>query len=202
MSFTFATKVTIFRILAVPFFILSVLYYAPGKDYLRFVALGIFLLAVGSDIFDGYIARRWEQRSPAGVLLDPLADKLLLMSAFLCLYLIGPQLPHIRFPLWLVIAVICRDVILLIGAGLILIFHNGQFSAQATRWGKISTFAQCCAVIWLLLQGPMAMAVWIPALAFTVVSGTDYLFRGMRLLNDPHKETLRAPDFVREPVEH
>ncbi len=84
MSLTFANKITICRILAVPFFIATVLYYSPQRDHLRYAALGIFLFAVISDVIDGYIARTRHQKTRAGAILDPLADKLLLISATGC----------------------------------------------------------------------------------------------------------------------
>src|SRR3989338_2065947 len=112
MGLTFANKITIVRIVAVPFFIATVLYYSPEENYLRYVALGIFLFAVISDVIDGYIARTRDQKTRAGAILDPLADKLLLISAFICLYKIGIQLGEIHFPVWFVVAVISRDVIL------------------------------------------------------------------------------------------
>ena len=139
LTLNFANRITIGRILAVPFFITVLLYYSPPRDYLRYVALGIFFFAVISDVIDGYIARTHHQRTQAGAILDPLADKLLLISAFICLYWVGEHLPAVRFPLWLVVTVISRDVILLIGALLIFMSH-GQISLEATRWGKISTF--------------------------------------------------------------
>src|SRR5690349_1147781 len=119
LTLNFANKITIGRILAVPFFIVVLLYHSVDRDYFRYIALGIFLFAVISDVIDGYIARTRHQKTQAGAILDPLADKLLLISAFICLYRIGTQLPTVHFPLWLVVTVISRDVILLIGALLI-----------------------------------------------------------------------------------
>ena len=83
MALTFANKITVCRIVAVPFLIATVLYYTPQNDYLRLVALGIFLFAVISDAVDGYVARHYRQRTKAGAVLDPVADKLLLISAFI-----------------------------------------------------------------------------------------------------------------------
>src|SRR3989338_7116124 len=134
MALSFANKVTIGRILAVPFFTATVLYYIPEKDYLRYVAIGIFLAAVVSDIIDGYIARTRKQKTAAGAILDPLADKLLLISAFICLYKMGSLFGEVRFPLWLVLAVISRDVILLLGA-IIIYIVQGRLSIVPTRWG-------------------------------------------------------------------
>ena len=139
MSLTFANKITIGRILAVPFFIATVLYYSPQRDHLRYVALAIFLFAVISDVIDGYIARTRHQKTQAGAILDPLADKLLLISAFICLYKIGTHFPQDRFPIWFIVTVISRDAILLMGSMILYILH-GDLSIEATRWGKVTTF--------------------------------------------------------------
>src|SRR3989338_5889283 len=99
MSLTFANKITICRILAVPFLIATLMYYSLERDYLRFVALGLFLFAVISDVIDGYIARTRNQKTIAGAILDPLADKILLISAFICLSMIGEYFaPELRLP--------------------------------------------------------------------------------------------------------
>jgi CDP-diacylglycerol--glycerol-3-phosphate 3-phosphatidyltransferase len=178
----FANRITIFRILAVPFFIAVLLYYSPQREYLRSVALGIFLFAVISDLIDGYIARTQHQRTQAGAILDPLADKFLLISAFICLYKVGEFLPATRFPLWLVVTVISRDVILLIGALLIFMVH-GQLSGEATKWGKLSTFFQVVAVLGMLLQWPIINVSWYVAVLFAVVSAVDYIWYGIKVLN-------------------
>jgi len=86
MVFTLANKLTVFRILLVPVFVWTVLCYSPDKDYLRFVAFGIFLFAVLLDVFDGYIARKLHQETKLGSILDPLADKFLLISTYFCLF--------------------------------------------------------------------------------------------------------------------
>src|SRR5262245_9273306 len=98
MTITLANKITILRILALPAFILAVLYYAPDYEYLRAVALGIFLLAAVSDFVDGYIARRFDQKTQIGSILDPLADKLLLVSAFVCLFIRKDYFGPIQLP--------------------------------------------------------------------------------------------------------
>src|SRR5687767_12876342 len=106
MTITLANKITILRILAVPAFVLAVLYYSPRNEYLRSVALGIFLIAAASDFLDGYIARRFNQRTQIGSILDPLADKLLLMSAFICLFVRRESFGEIQLPSWLLVIVI------------------------------------------------------------------------------------------------
>lgn len=184
MALTFANKITVCRILAVPFFIATILYYTPQQDYLRLVALGIFLFAVISDVIDGYIARRHRQRTKAGAILDPVADKLLLISAFMCLYKVGAVLGDgIRFPIWLVVGVISRDVILLSGAAIIRLFH-GDFEVEPTVWGKATTFFQILSVLGVLLRWPWLSAVWYPMIALTVISGVDYIRKGIRIINN------------------
>ena len=110
-----ANKISTFRILSVPFFIASLIYYSPQRDYLRYLALAIFILAVFSDAVDGYIARKAKQHSRAGMVLDPLGDKLLLVGSFICLYLIDEFPAGIKFPLWVTLIVISRDALILLG---------------------------------------------------------------------------------------
>lgn len=182
MTLSFANKVTICRILAVPFFIVTVVYYSPEHEYLRYVALGIFLLAVISDIIDGYIARTRHQKTKAGAILDPLADKLLLISAFISLYCIGNAWGPIQFPLWLVLAVISRDVILLLGAMIIYVVH-GNLDIVPTRWGKTATFFQILCVLGVLVQVDISFFVWDITIILTFISGVGYIRKGIKVLN-------------------
>ncbi len=182
MPLTFANKITICRIVLVPFFIATLFYYSPEKDYLRYLALGIFLFAVISDVIDGYIARTRHQKTRAGAVLDPLADKILVMSAFICLYKIGIFLEAIRLPMWLVIAVISRDVILLLGAMIMHLLHI-DFPVDPTRWGKATTFFQIVCLLGVLLQWSFSQVFWYVTLGFTLISGIDYIRKGIKILN-------------------
>ncbi len=183
MGLTFANKITIVRIVAVPFFIATLLYYAPERDHLRYVALGIFLFAVISDVIDGYIARTRNQKTIAGAILDPLADKLLLISAFICLSMIGVYFdPALRLPVWLVVAVISRDVILLLGS-MIIHLVQGKLIIDPTRWGKATTFFQVCCIIGMLLQWPFSPVIWYITVILTAISGLDYIYGGIKTLN-------------------
>ena len=183
MSLTFANKITLCRILAVPFFIATILYYSPERDFLRYIALGIFLFAVISDAVDGYIARTRHQKTQAGAILDPLADKLLLMSAFICLYKIGGDFASVRFPLWLIVAMISRDAILLIGALLIYVIC-GNLTIEATFLGKASTFFQVCTILGMLLQIPSSTMLWDFTVIFAALSIVDYIRKGIKGMND------------------
>ncbi len=184
MALTFANKVTIGRILIVPFFIATILYYSPERDYLRFLALGFFLLAVVSDVIDGYIARMRKQKTQAGAILDPLADKILLMSAFICLFKIGGTWFNFRFPLWFVVAVISRDTILLLGSMIIYLVH-GHLKIEPSLWGKITTFFQVFCVMGMLLQIQITSVLWYVTLLLTIISAFGYIREGIKILNAP-----------------
>src|SRR3989454_10441359 len=112
---TTANRITIFRILLVPFFIVEVLSYVErGEEWHRYLAIGSFATAAICDGVDGYIARRYNQRSELGAILDPLADKLLLVSGIAVLsFEHKPFLATI--PLWLTATIIGRDMLLLTG---------------------------------------------------------------------------------------
>ena len=179
---SFANKITIFRILSVPFFITTLVYYTPQKDYLRFIALSIFILAIISDVIDGYIARTRNQKTQAGAILDPIADKILLITAFIFLYRISNQYFDIKLPLLIVLIVIFRDAILLLGGGII-ILTNQENKIGPTWWGKISTFLQMMTILSLLLKLNISPFLWNVAIAFTVISGIDYLKKGTGMFN-------------------
>ncbi len=177
----FANKISTFRIISVPFFVACLVYYGQSPDsreYLRYAALGIFILGVLSDAVDGYIARKARQQSKAGLILDPLGDKLLLMSAFICLYLV--PLP-IRFPLPVILIVISRDILILLGAVVIFIVRQ-EINILPTRWGKLTTTFQMASVILVLMQWRYSYVFWWAAVFFTAISGTDYVMRGFKSL--------------------
>ena len=176
----FANKISTFRILSVPFFVASLIYYRhQEREFLRFLALGIFTLGIISDAVDGYIARKSEQKSKAGLVLDPLGDKLLLMSAFICLAVI--QEFSLRFPLWVTFIVISRDAIILLGAVVIFVVKQ-KIDILPTRWGKLTTTFQMFSVLTVLLQFRFSYLFWWAALFFTVISGVDYIMRGFKIL--------------------
>ena len=182
MGLTFANKVTVGRILLVPFFIATVLYLSPERPYLRWVALGLFLTAVISDIIDGYIARTHHQKTPAGAILDPFADKILLISAFVCLYIKRAQFEVISFELWFVIAIISRDVILLLGS-MIIQLTTGRLNISANKSGKTTAFFQIVCVLGILLQLEFTRIFWYIALVLTFVSGIIYIKEGIKAIN-------------------
>jgi len=150
---TTANYITVIRILLVPVFIGSVLYYAEsGEEWQRILALGTFVIAALSDGIDGYIARRFNQRSELGAILDPLADKLLLVSGIVLLSRhVGHGLD--RIPFWMTMTVIGRDAILLLGLAVIY-YVCGEVRVRPHFIGKVATVLQMAAVIWALLKLP------------------------------------------------
>lgn len=183
MGLTFANKVTIGRILLVPFFIATVLYVSETRSILHVLCLLLFLTAVISDIIDGHIARTRGQKTRAGAILDPLADKVLLISAFICLYIKRGYFTEPDFPLWFVVAIISRDVILLIGAMLVKLM-TGRLDVEANKWGKVTAFLQIICILGVLLQMPITKLFWPLALAATIISGVMYIKEGISLIND------------------
>src|SRR4051812_46690202 len=111
---TTANKITILRILLTPFFVVEALYYVTtGNEVYRLIAILSFAVAAICDGVDGYVARRYNQRSELGAILDPLADKLLLVSAIVLLSLNWPYFE--RIPLWLTCTIIGRDILIVSG---------------------------------------------------------------------------------------
>jgi cardiolipin synthase (CMP-forming) len=180
---TTANKITIMRILLVPFFIVQVLYYVNGAgEWHRYLALGAFAVAAISDGIDGFIARHFNQRSELGAILDPLADKLLLLSGIVLLSLHREEyLPHL--PLWLTATVLSRDALLLLG--LILIHYvGGRVVVRPHFTGKVSTVLQMICVLWALLKFDLGwLQFWALAAALlTGISGLIYILAGVRQL--------------------
>ena len=180
---TTANQVTICRILLVPFFIVSIIYYVKtGVEFYRWTGIACFGLAAISDGIDGFLARHFNQWSELGTVLDPLADKLLLVSGVVLLSLHNePHLPAI--PIWLTVTILSRDVLLLLGLALIH-FIAGKVKVKPHLIGKAATVLQMAAVLWALFKWDEHGLYWIcvGAAVLTGVSGLIYVFDGMRQL--------------------
>jgi len=175
-------KITIARLLLTPVFVVSVVYYTEANPVLANLPLIIFLTAIVTDAIDGLIARRFNQITSFGVLLDPLADKFLLIVSFIALSVI-PSLPlHLRIPPWVLIIVLTRDLFILIGAAIIYMVF-GYIEFKPSMWGKATTFFQMLTVLLVLIRFDYVYVIWTLAAVLTVVSGVHYLIRTNRILH-------------------
>jgi len=167
---------TLLRILLIPFFVTLLVYRRETW------ALAVFCLASLTDMLDGYIARSHGRQTRLGAFLDPVADKLLLTSAFVTLTYLK------MVPFWITAVVVSRDLILSVG---VLVIHvSGGTVHPAPTWiGKASTVFQMVTVLAAMLF--VREATWVPRMlawitaALTLVSGVQYLVHGLRQLNSP-----------------
>jgi len=183
-GFTLATKITVSRLLLVPVFAVCLVY---GRPDIGFIVFGLACLG---DALDGYIARSREEYSSLGATLDPMADKLLMFSAYVLMGMNG------RVPAWLAILIICRDV--LISAGYLSFYlTHGFISPEPSRLGKYTTAAQMITIVFALLVWAMGAeaslavsALYYLTGALTAISGVHYsFFVGARMLaRDPGRE--------------
>jgi len=195
---TTANKITIFRILLIPFFVVEVLYYGKtGNELHWLLAILSFAVAAICDGVDGYIARRYNQRSELGRILDPLADKLLLVSGVVLLSFSWPYFDTI--PLWLTGTIIGRDILILVGL-LVIQMTVGKVTVRPRMIGKIATVLQMAVVIWVLLQWPVRwLSVWALAAAlFTGGSGLLYVLDGVRQLSAHPSSSPKQAEGVRD----
>jgi cardiolipin synthase len=189
---TTANKITIVRILMIPAFVTMAIYYGESikrgdpQEWMRFTAIAIFLVAAVSDGLDGYVARHYNQRSSLGVILDPLADKGLLLSGIITLSIsnwseIDPD--YGRFPAWFPVLVISRDAVILVGA-MILYLLNGKVHVKPNWTGKVATVLQMVAIGWVMLQLRFIPLLYVVVGAglFTLISGVVYVTDGVRQL--------------------
>ena len=167
---TTASKITLVRVALIPFFMLFLLLAIanPALDYMRYIAVAIFVIASVSDFFDGYIARHYNQVSDFGKFLDPLADKLLVTAALIIMVEWG------RMPAWAVIIIVAREFAV---TGLRLVAANGGRVIAAGWSGKIKTFSTMIGLILMMLVTGVAVLDWVVTILVvlaTVYSGIEY----------------------------
>ncbi|MCQ9206409.1 MAG: CDP-diacylglycerol--glycerol-3-phosphate 3-phosphatidyltransferase [Omnitrophica bacterium] len=172
-----ANKITILRILLIPLFISFILY--SKWD----LALLVFFVAAISDAVDGYVARALSQRTELGKILDPIADKLLILSAFICFSVTTNPPMHLKLPVYVPIIIISRDAIIVLGA-LVIFFVKKELEVKPTMIGKVTTFFQMATVIAILLKTPVSPVLWNIAVGLTIASGIDYIIKGSRVLGE------------------
>jgi cardiolipin synthase len=191
---TVPNLLTVFRMVLIPVFV-SLLFYQ------RFIlALAIFVFAGVTDGLDGLLARRFNQKSQLGTILDPIADKLMLVTSFVVLSMrsVFPQpLPsHLPVPFWVTVAVISRDVFILVGAAAINIV-TGFRGFRPSMLGKINTTVQIFAIAAIIFAAsvPSGSGWYLPTIyttvfAFSVLSGAHYVFFVSKLVNEDRRSEV------------
>ncbi len=179
---TLANKITISRILLIPVFIIFLVYgYRKDLFIFRHIALGIFILSILTDALDGMVARTFKQQTNLGSFLDPLADKLLLVSAFIVIGYVE------KIALGVVILVISRDVFMALGWTILHIFRSNTLTIKPSIAGKLTTALQMLTVICCLIEIPYPLIVRYSIITtmviFTIVSTLQYIYAGSRMLN-------------------
>ena len=182
---TVPNLLTFLRMALIPVFASLLFYGSSGW------ALIVFIIAGISDGVDGFVARRFKQESELGTILDPIADKLLMTTAFIVLAL--PNLLQPRVPFWVSAAVIGRDVLIVAVAGAINVM-TGFHGFKPSWLGKLSTFVQVLAVGLILLAAVFGYSFYLPTVYMIVVllaflSGFQYIFHVASLMRDEEKDS-------------
>ena len=168
-------KLTCLRMVMIPFFVLFMYLDVP---YARMIALAIFVAASLTDTADGYIARKYNLITDFGKFMDPLADKLLVCSAMICLVRTG------EVPAWIVIIIIAREFII---SGFRLVAADNGIVIAASWWGKIKTVCQMAMIIVILLDidalRPLELVLIAAATVLTIVSLADYIMKNRKVLS-------------------
>ena len=171
-------KLTIVRVCLIPFFVAALLFDHGNNYTMRIVANVLFIIASLTDLFDGKIARKYNMVTNFGKFMDPLADKLLVCSALICLIELG------QLPAWVVIVIISREFII---SGFRLVAADNGVVIAASYWGKFKTF-QMIAVILLIFDIPalrmVANITVVIAVALTIISLVDYVAKNYKILTE------------------
>lgn len=170
-------KLTMFRVVLIPFFVLFMLVDITQFD--KWIALAVFIVASLTDLLDGKIARKYNLVTNFGKFMDPLADKLLVCSALICLVALS------KIPAWIVIIIIAREFII---SGFRLIASDNGVVIAASYWGKFKTTFQMVMICLMIadieaLSLLTAIVMWV-ALILTVVSLIDYLVKNKDVMKD------------------
>lgn len=173
-------KLTIFRVILIPFFVVLLLFDITAYD--KWIALAIFIVASLTDFLDGHIARKYNLVTNFGKFMDPLADKLLVCSAMICLVELA------RIPAWVVIIIIAREFII---SGFRLVASDNGVVIAASYWGKFKTVFQMLMICLMIADlEPLTLVtqiiMWV-ALALTVVSLVDYLMKNKSVMKENNK---------------
>lgn len=180
MKMNLPNKLTILRVIMVPFFVAFLLLTPSHADF-KWIAFALFVVASLTDLLDGHIARKYHMITNFGKFMDPLADKLLVSSALICLVALN------KIPAWVVIVIIAREFII---SGFRLVAADNGVVIAASYWGKFKTAFQMVTVIVLILNIPGEVFAVIGtvliyiSLVLTVISLIDYIAKNKDVLKD------------------
>ena len=175
--------ITLFRILISPLFFIELVSYKHGEEYHRLIALGLLSTGVLSDALDGFLARLLKCQTPLGKFLDPLADKILLLSGFLGLLWVS-DLPF-HPPVWFTVAVVFRDLVIIIGL-IVLTLFTRKAEIRPNLLGKATTFFQMATLLAILAKIPFSIVLWNVTGVLTILSGLSYLIRDLPKMSETH----------------
>ena len=183
-----ANRLTVLRILLAPLFVATLIYYSPEHPVLYRLGVFVFVLACLTDAADGYLARKLDQKTQLGSYIDPIADKLLLLSGYICLGFIRHLPETMQVPAWLSILVISRDIIILLGATMIYVIR-GSLNAKPIFVSKLTTVFQMLTLFFSLTMAPemLRTALFGVTAALTVISGFFYVRMGGQILKENGK---------------
>lgn len=176
----FANRITLLRILMIPFFVIALVYYDREHVFFKWIAFSFFIAACITDAIDGLSARILKQKTTLGSFLDPFADKLLLLTAFLCVSL-SPNYP-LKLSPWVLIIIVSREFLIISGL-LILFFSRNEIVIRPNLLGKFTTVTQMVTAGALLCEFRWAIYAAYLAAFMTMFSGFAYIFREARRLN-------------------
>lgn len=172
-------KLTVLRVILIPFFVVSMMIENGANQTFRYVAAAIFIIASLTDMLDGKIARKYNLVTNFGKFMDPLADKLLVCSALICLIQLG------QLPAWMVIIIVSREFII---SGFRLVAAEQGIVIAASYWGKFKTIFQMIAVVLMILNFEALSAVTLictwAALILTIISLVDYIAKNHKVLTE------------------
>ena len=182
-------KLTIFRVCTIPFFVLF-MEFSIFPDADKYIALTLFIIASITDALDGHIARKYNLVTNFGKFMDPLADKLLVSAALICL--------TDKIPIWIVIVIISRELII---SGFRTIAADNGIVIAASYWGKFKTVFQMIMIIWLIfdlndfvmdfinipIYDIMGQILIYSSLILTIISLLDYMIKNKSVLKENNK---------------
>lgn len=209
---TTANKITFTRIFLIPIFVMMAVYYGRGvshgtpQEWQRYATIAIFVIAAISDGVDGYLARRYHQQTQLGAMLDPIADKGLMLAAIITLSVSNW---HYELPLWFPVVVIARDILVIAGA-VVMHMLTHEVKAKPNWAGKTATAVTMVALSLVMLQWNFTLATFgsgnsqhslefldVPVYLagfFTVISAVGYVLNGIRHLQASGHGEPKAPN--------